>query len=44
MFDISIPFLQFPGCHGNTLGGSGSEVTVEGSEQKGGGQLAWPLL
>lgn len=29
VFDISIPLLQTPGCHGNTLGGSGSRVTVE---------------
>lgn len=29
VFDVSIPLLQTPGCHGNTLGGSGSGVTVE---------------
>lgn len=29
VFDVSIPLLQTPGCHGNTLGGSGSRVTVE---------------
>lgn len=47
VFDVSIPSLQSPGCHGNTLGGSGSRVTVVGEEQsekkkrEGGGQLAW---
>lgn len=28
MFDVSIPFLQTAGCHGNTLAVRGCEVTA----------------
>lgn len=45
VFDVSIPLLQNPGCHGNTPGWQWQRKLQWREERaKGGGQLARPLL